>query len=204
MNDQITRAVLARQPEYPPEQSMGGINTYTVSCRVVGYTPGYCVCLHKIAAFERDGELKSYAECDKGIRSGDCPALGLRAEERKAGKALYFVDRNLLREEMDKYFADQNASFRPARATPVKPSIPLDSGIVKKNTQPAKPAPSATVKSSIEDDGYAAAINAAIRETQAAQKPEESMPQAPVQSVEPSTKGMSLLELARLHLNKTQ
>lgn len=204
MNDQITQAVLARQPEYPPEQSMGGINTYTVSCRVVGYSPGYCVCLHKIAAFERDGELKSYADCDKGIRSGDCPALGLRAEERKAGKALYFVDRNLLREEMDRYFATQNESFRSARVTTTKPTVPLDSGIVKKSTQPAKPAASSTVKSSIEDDGYAAAINAAIRETQAAPKSEEPKPQAPAQSVAPSAKGMSLLELARLHLNKTQ
>jgi len=202
MNDEITRAVLARQPEYPPEQSMGGINTHTVACRVAGYSPGYCVCLHKIAAYERDSEIKSAPQCEQAIRNKECPALVMRAEERAAGKALYFVDRALLREEMDKFFATQNTQFRVTRPTPAKPAT-VSTGEIKKNNQPVKPAITSTVKSNTEEDGYAAAINAAIREANVA-PPEQPKPEAPAKSAPPSNQGMTLLEKALLHLNKTQ
>ena len=200
MFDSINEAVRSAQPDYPPEQSMAGINSFNFGCKPVGYSPGYCVCLHKLAAYERDQGLKSYPECEKAIRNKECPALAMRKEEREAGKALYFIDRNLLREEMNRRFADANAAFRPTK-TPVP---------APKTTTAApatKPAPK--VKSdhrlmAMPEDGYAAAINAAIAETNTAPAPitpEEPKAAAPSPSEQP--KRPSLVEMARMQMGKS-
>ena len=186
--DTIEQAVRDRQPTYPPERSAGGVNTFTVKgCKAVGYTPGYCVCLNKLMAFERDKGLASYPECDKAIRDKSCIAISMRQEEQTAGKALYFVDRALLREEMDKQFGQATASFRPTKAIPA----------AAPTTAPKKVEPKPAAKSddrlmAMPTDGYAAAINAAIQE--AAQQPKPA-PKADVPP--PSNKPMSLLDIAR-------
>lgn len=208
MMDFIEERVRARQPDYPPEQSAGGGNTYALSCRVVGWSPGYCVCLHKINAYERDGHLKSYPECDKGIGSKACLALELRAQERAAGKALFYVDRTLLREEMDKHFAETSPPLRPVTT---KKSAPLPTGITPRAEKPA-PAPVAAPKKEVDafdDGGYAAAINAAIKEAQtapavAAPAPAPQKSEPKVVAPPPSTekKGMSLLDIARIQAGK--
>lgn len=193
MMDAVNAAVLARQPDYPPEQSMGGINAYNFSCKPVGYSPGYCVCLHKIAAFERDSKLAAYPECEKNIRNKDCPALRMRAEERAAGKALYFIDRQLLREEMDKHFKEITPSYRAA-PKPLTTSRPA-----AKKAEPT-PAPSSNVIADMPDEGYAAAINAAIAQTSVEQPKEEPKVTAPSPS---DSKRPSLIELARMQMGKT-
>lgn len=204
MNDAIREAVKARQPAYPPEQSMSGINSYNFGCRVAGYSPGYCVCLNKIAAYERDGDLTSYPDCGKGIRNGDCPALAMRTEERTAGQAIYFIDRALLREEMNKQFAENAPSFRttksitttkPTRAAPTTLKGTTD-GIYPSKTSVFEP-----------EDGYAAAINAAIAATPpaaapaaVAAEPEET---TKVAVPSPSTvKRPSLIEMAQMTMGK--
>ena len=187
MNDDIHAAVRARQPDYPPEQSMGGINSYNFGCKPMGFSPGYCVCLHKIAAYERDGELKAYPDCDRAIRNKDCPALGMRQEERVAGKALYFIDRALLREEMDKHFKDQVPAFK----------------VTAKRTT-STPAPIKTTAPAIEPSGgsdYAAAINAAIAEAATAQ-PEPETPKESAPSPSAEIKRPSLMEMARAKMGK--
>lgn len=200
--DFIEERVRARQPEYPPEQSMSGSNTHTLSCRVVGWSPGYCVCLNKIAAYERDKALKVYPECEKGISGKTCPALELRAQERTAGKALFFVDRNLLREEMDRHFAETSPPLRPTTAK--KSTLP--SGVAPRATPASVPAPA--VKKQVEqfeDGGYAAAINAAIEQATTAAPavaPIKSEPKVVSPSPSPEKKGLSLLEMARLQVGK--
>lgn len=192
MNDAIHEAVKARQPVYPPEQSMGGINSYNFSCKPIGYSPGYCVCLHKIAAYERDGELNSYPECGKAIRNQDCPALKLRAEERAAGHAIYFIDRNLLREEMDKHFAATTPSFRPTKAEASK-AVPIKVSAAK------KVADHLTTMPTPEIDGYAAAINAAISALPAEEEKEEPKVIVPSPSV---AKAPSLVDMVRMQMGK--
>lgn len=190
--DAINQAVMARQPQYPPEQSMGGVNAYNFACKPIGYSPGYCVCLHKIAAYERDeGKLPSYPECEKAIRNNDCPALKMRAEERAAGKALYFLDRALLREEMDKHFA---VSIPKHRADPK----PFAGGRpAPKKTEPKVETPTI----GLPDDGYAAAINAAIAESATEPPKQEPTPTAPSASDQP--KRPSMIELARMQMGKS-
>ncbi len=187
--DSIEQAVRDRQSIYPPEQSAAGTNTFTVKgCKAVGYTPGYCVCLNKLKAYERDKALSSYPECEKAISGKSCPAISMRTEEQTAGKALYYVDRALLREEMDKQFGQVMTSFRPTKTAPTV-------------TAPAvkKPEPKPAVKSDdrlmdMPTDGYAAAINAAIKEAS-----DQPNPEPKVSAPQPSTKPVSLLDIARMH-----
>lgn len=196
MMDAVTQAVLARQPEYPPEQSMSGQNTYTIGCQVMGYSPGYCVCLHKIEAHTRDGDLKQYPECARAISNGSCPAIALRDQEREAGKALYFVHRELLREEMDKHLA----VLHPA-AFKSKPSAPKASP-ARTSPAPTPKKPATPTVNLDEENGYAAAINAAMRE---AEKPTEQPKQEEDSATSPSPakRGPSMLELARMRMGKT-
>jgi hypothetical protein len=209
--DEIEAAVRARQSEYPPQQSGAGTNTYTIMCSVVGWRPGYCVCLAKIGAYERDHHLKSYPDCERGIRNKDCPALELRREEVTAGKALYYVDRQLLREEMDRRFDAMQNSYAPARARskPVSPAIsaaPVSTSPAKPKDKPVPTPVRQPVVPQFDDGGYAAAINAAIRQSAA-----PAVPIAPVTKPEPKVadpspspvkKGPSLLELARMQMGK--
>lgn len=193
--DAINQAVMARQPEYPPQQSMGGINAYNFACKPIGYSPGYCVCLHKIAAYERDdGKLASYPECEKAIRNNDCPALKMRAEEQAAGKALYFLDRNLLREEMDKHFSASIPKFR-SDPKPFAGGRPAP-----KKAQTPQVAPQVTPQAALPEDGYAAAINAAIAESATESPKEEPTPTAPSGTEEP--KRMSMIDKARAQMGK--
>lgn len=199
--DTLEQTVRDRQPSYPPEQSSAGTNTFTVKgCKAVGYTPGYCVCLHKLKAFERDKGLSSYPECERAIKDKACPAIGMRQEEQVAGQSLYYVDRTLLREEMDKTFAESArlARHKPAPAPVVKPE-PIKAAVAKRVEQ------SLTTMPTPEIDGYAAAINAAIKETAVAPAPVESKPEPKVDAPSPSSvpKGLSFLEIARLQMGKT-
>lgn len=192
MIEGIEEAVRARQPDYPPNMSMAGKNSYSHSCKVVGYTPGYCVCLHKIAAYERDGTVRGSPDCEKAISLKTCPATNLRQLEREAGKALFFIDRDILREEMDKHFNSIHPSF--ARTTPAKSAFNQSSS--KPESKPA-PAPKPTVKSDDrlmdmpESEGFAAAINIAIKEAQTA------VPALKEEVPPPSNKPKSLLDVAR-------
>ena len=192
MNDDIHAAVRARQPDYPPAQSMGGINAYNFGCKPLGFSPGYCVCLNKIMAYERDGDLKTYPDCEKAIRNNDCPALAMRKEEQVAGKALYFLDRNILREEMDKHFKNTMPELRHAKATPAPKSVPK-----------AAPAPKSDERlmAMPEGDGYAAAINAAIAQA-ATEQPKQEEPQALAPSASEQPKRLSMVEMARLQMGK--
>ena len=203
MFDSIESAVRDRQPEHPPGQSAAGTNTFTVKgCKVVGHTPGYCVCLNKIKAFERDKALTSYPECERAISSRVCPAITMRQDEQTAGKALYYIDRALLREEMDKAFAGVSARFaptktvvttKPTRAEPTTLPVTAKKVVDHLTTMPTP-----------EMDGYAAAINAAIKEaSQAAPAPAPTpKPEPKVASPSPSpvTSGLSMIERTRLQM----
>lgn len=202
MFDQIEEAARSRQPDYPPEQSAAGTNTVTVKgCKAVGYTPGYCVCLNKIKAFERDRALASYPECERAISDKSCVALGMRQRERDAGKALFFVDRTLLREEMDKRFGSMGIpESRPVVSSPVTRPAPAQTRVAT-----PKPAPERIRTPEPEVDGYAAAINAAIKEASATPAPVVTKPEPKVDSPSPSPvkKGLSILEMARIKMGKS-
>lgn len=175
-------AVLQIQPQHAPEASMGGNNTYCVYCDVVGWRPNYGVCLNKISAYEREGMLSSFPACESAIKSNSCLSYKMRSEEQNAGKTIYFIDRDLLQAEMTARYG-QPLQSRPMVKSAIKLSATQTTPIAIKKTVAKVELPA--------DNGYAAAINAAIAQT---------VSQA---STTIEKKGMSLLDLARAQMHKT-
>lgn len=193
---------------YTPEMSAGGVNAYYMDgCDAVGHRPAYGVCLHKIACYEREKKLPPGMLCETEIRNRKCPALKMRQEERDAGVALYFVNRVKMREFVEKREEEEREALKAKRKMDITAGkskyklieLPSDS---KAN----KPAPKPGVKKIEESpqNGYAEAINRAVSkldeeksETPPAQQ--EAQVEMPAQ---PAKAGMSLLELARMRLNK--
>lgn len=176
--------VMASQPDHPPEMSLGANNAYFDYCDIVGWRPSYSVCLHKIAVFQANGKLPSFEACQKAISSKTCPSLKKKAEEHDAGKALYFLDRDLLQMEMIERYG----------ATPVsRPMVKTEklsgtqSVSASKSIKPIqKPIVTSPATELLEDFSYAAALNSAIK---------QAIPEKKV--------GMSLLDMARAQLGKT-
>lgn len=79
-----------RKTNHPPEASRSGVNQYYHHCKAVKVSRHYGVCLFTIEAYERGQELKETA-CVKALTKGTCPAMKMRQEELKAGKALYYI-----------------------------------------------------------------------------------------------------------------
>jgi hypothetical protein len=203
--DNVESAVRARQPVYPPEKSAGGTNAFTVEgCEVAGCKTGYSYCLSKVSALERSKTLgKVSPKCERAILGHFCPALAMRQEEREAGKALYYIDYELYREELDKAFAvpvPRKASAKyaapllRANLAPIKPEQ-ADFTPIEQVKKPASPF--------IEQDGYAAAINVAIQEAAQSEPVKlQPIPEPKVVSPSPSpvAKSLSMLERARLQM----
>lgn len=147
---------------YPPEASMRGDNAHYLNyCEPGGHRPGYAVCLNKIKAVEEHRLSGQLGGCEAAITNRTCAAFHLRDQERLEGRALYYVNRSKLNEqiaELNKQpigaaFLDElkeagNASRAKAAA---------------KRPEPVKSAPAPIVASMT--GGYAAAINAAMAET---------------------------------------
>lgn len=204
---------------YPPEMSAGGINAfYMPGCDNVGHRPSYAICLNKIMRVERTGKLDDLHGCGQQISSRLCPALKLRAEEKEAGRAIYFVHR----EKLQAFKGEQERQGRAAPAATSKrdpnamrfpayvneqrglPPDHVDHFHVGKG-KPHAPAPK-------KDSGllahsgasYADAINAALAATPAT-TPEPAVTPAKVESATPAPAvpfkaGMSLLDLAKARL----
>ena len=202
MTFEVEKEVMRRQPDYPPEQSMSGNNSYAMMCEHIGYRTGYCVCLHKINAFSIDKtRLNPYPACEKAIRSTACPAISMKKEEAEAGKTLFYVDRLLLREAMDKHFEEASAARKSdffSAQMPDKRKKPTPPAATTAGTSRVQEKVSNDlVQSNSEENGYAAAINAAIREIP---KEEPVKVAAPVAAPVTEKKGLSLLEMARLQM----
>ncbi len=75
----------------PPQASRAGKNRYYHQCDAVGSSRHYGICLFTIEAYERGQELME-TPCVEAMKSGTCPAMKMRDEERAAGEALYFKE----------------------------------------------------------------------------------------------------------------
>lgn len=85
---------------YPIEKSAEGTNAYYCEyCPAAGYRPNYASCLRRIDD-SKVGRLDSNdATCAAAIANGvACMVVGMRKEEEKAGKAIYYINRKKLRE----------------------------------------------------------------------------------------------------------
>ena len=165
---------------YPVTASAGGSNAYCMGgCDIVGYQPGYCICVNKIQAYERDGTLRGLDDCENAIKSRTCPAVPMREKELAAGHALYYVNRKKLQAFNEEVAAEEARLLREMLATSDKgaskhrvnkqatahlgarseiPTIPRPS--VPKTVVENKRALTETVDTT----SYADAINSALKE----------------------------------------
>lgn len=78
----------------PVEASMSGRNAFYQFCDARQQQVNYAVCLHTLKAIEEDRLARDqFTDCQRYYCHNTCPAKGMREEERKAGKALYFKER---------------------------------------------------------------------------------------------------------------
>jgi hypothetical protein len=79
---------------YPVEMSMSGKNAHYQFCEAIGQSSSYAVCLHRMAKIA-DGSIANddRTECQRAYCHNTCPSKKMRAEELKAGQALYFKPR---------------------------------------------------------------------------------------------------------------
>lgn len=78
----------------PVGMSAGGDNSYYVDCDHVQHKKAYCACLHIIAR-HKEGMLgeDQHTDCQNAILKGGCESQRMRAQEMKAGEALYYHPR---------------------------------------------------------------------------------------------------------------
>lgn len=87
-------AAVATVETLPIEASEQGNNTCLVKCKVYNAQRHYAVCLRVIKQFDDGTPNENEPDCNAALMDGDrCPAYDMRAKERDAGKALFFVPR---------------------------------------------------------------------------------------------------------------
>lgn len=79
----------------PPSASRSGKNTTYIGCDVRHSRQNYGVCLFVIQAYDEDRLDKNMSDCARAITGGYCTAEKMRQEEKEAGKALYFKEREI-------------------------------------------------------------------------------------------------------------
>ena len=157
----------------------GKRNAYHIRCNVVGHCRPYAACLN-LCASRKEGRLDvMYAECSAAIGKKECPALAMRKEEVKAGKAIYFEERKLsviesFVHKARKWVVGVTSKPEPSESKPRRKSVVIDSG------------------------SYADAINIATseKELKPVTKAVATAPAIPSVKIE-AKPGESLIEMAR-------
>lgn len=167
----------------------GARNAYFLHCRLHGQQRPYAVCLHHADRVAAGKTSQLYTDCDRAIDSGTCQALGMHREELEKGQPIYFIERQ------------KQPLSAPADSMTITTTEYTESGEVelRKHVLVAlpNPAPRAPV-----EGGYAAAINAALKEQReeiAQVSPAAAAPATPVVATPkpPALPGESPLAYAR-------
>lgn len=167
---------------HPPIASRGGDNAfYLKGCPIVQHQPSYAACLFKIEEIEAGRpENVINKECECAIRGNGCPALNMRQDEQLAGQALYYFPRQFIRNQVITNLTPASeipkpTNFNKSRVKPALLSVP------KKNDDVKDDEP-------VQEDGYAAAINAALKEAAEPVKPQpKPVPQKPAPKPQPAS-----------------
>jgi hypothetical protein len=171
---------------YPPERSKGGDNAHFHLCMEIGERKAYAACLDLIER-RKNGRLPiAYAQCSAAIGRKDCPALAMVKQEKQEGKALFFISREKLR----KFYKATEEFVAPIIAPIIKTK--WNDAPKKREAPPPAPPPAP-----ITHNPYADAINQAMRD-------EASSSSATISQSAVNTKGLSLLELARMRAQQQQ
>jgi len=164
------------EKHYPPSQSASPYNAYYLKgCEAVARSPNYASCLFKINEYERGAPVTYAEECNQAISKGACQAVGMRDEEELKGVAMYFYPSTVWRNRMITNLTPEDELLKASVANKLSfvsndPRAANFKGryqeYVPKQTKPSATslAPAAKSVMTISDDGYTAAINAAMKE----------------------------------------
>ncbi|UBM12735.1 hypothetical protein [Cupriavidus metallidurans] len=169
----------------------GKRNSYFVHCRVHQQSRPYAMCLHHADRVAGGGTSVLYNDCDRAISGSTCQALAMHREELEKAQPIYFLERNKL----------------PIEPTPAVGGIGMAIVTADANDQKAAPTVAKPAPHVPADSGYAAAINAAMREHRAASAapaPTPSIPVAPAAPKPPALPGETPLAYARRIQSLTQ
>ena len=187
----------------PISNSESPYNAYYLrGCSVVARSPSYASCLAKIGQLNQGFPMSYCEECNVAIRKGDCDAVGMRQQETLAGVALFFQPSqsyrnkqitNLTPEEELPVSLTDNRHVKPyissdpraanceGRHSDYIPKFKGQTAATQENAKRPNPTRSGdTSSAAIEVDGYAAAINAAMRELDNAPPVTKPAPPPPV------------------------
>ena len=188
----------------PVSKSESGKNAYYLDeCKIVQHRPGYAKCLRIVLDNRnRQRTVLGCDSCHSAIGKGECIAVNMRKDEEVAGKALFYIDRTALQEEMAQQAEDallRQASQPASRNTVRRAYRPeLNDAPEKTYTSaPPVPKPMSLLDAATGGGDYAAAINMAIK-TASVPTPTPK----PIVTVQPSVAkaGMSMIEMARAAL----
>jgi hypothetical protein len=81
----------------------GKRNSHSFGCRILQQTMSYAACIWRQQVLGQPGVKtpEDWSPCREAGRCGTCPANDMRKEEELAGKAIYFADRNNLRQRIE-------------------------------------------------------------------------------------------------------
>lgn len=116
---------------FPPSASAGGDNAHLHTCaHYSGGSRHYAVCLKIVADCERRKIREADADCMSAFESGECPALAMRANERRKNQALYYVPRAKVQQS-------STAAFTPmVRTVAPPPPVTRAPGKTTDNIEP--------------------------------------------------------------------
>jgi hypothetical protein len=172
--------VREEQGDLPLSYSMRGDNAYYDDfCPTVGHRPGYVVCLHKIQAV-KEGRTALNPDCTSAISGGTCGALARRQEEERAGKAIYYISREVLQmhAQIEAAEAARIAAARAGIRLPPKRTA-ADAAAQPRPTMPARtPAKPNDTETLVDfSSGLASAITQAAKESAAVPAPAPAQPE---------------------------
>ncbi len=160
---------------HPPSMSASPYNSYYLrGCEVAQNQPAYSACLWKISELKTGRPIETASACNQAIQGRRCAAQDMREQELLQGVALFYYPSTYYRNQVINNLTPEHELPRttgPGAPPSNDPRAANFAGRYREYVAPGankrqkQNAPLSSVAKSIpDDDGYAAAINAAMQE----------------------------------------
>lgn len=205
------------ETKHPIEASASGLNAHKQWCEPNGQFRHYCTCARLVDAYKAGQLDGSDGTCSGAMNNRTCPALPMRAEEIKAGEAIYFTPRAGSVDRPGPAAGEEGAKI-DKRSLSYKNGWFRAGQALGKEKAPERPKPAPAVKAKPKTDeftpvDYSKVVTEMAAEERAAKPVEKPAPKAPEKpaaktSSKPATTsapaskpvpraGESLLEMAK-------
>ena len=133
----MTDKLITAADDFSIEASADGKrNAFCHGCAAIQQSMSYAACVNRVTTIQRADKgfdvkvPRDWAECDRAMGRGTCPAVSMRSDEVAAGKSLYFQARATVQAAADaaiKWVSSWSEAAPAKRAAaPRKPASMLD------------------------------------------------------------------------------